>query len=280
MASTNPRDGYLLGRDILAESRLYAQHYLFTERAGGLLNADIVKDVGGKTSMEILDVGCGNGIWALDVAQAYPGTKVVGTDISSAQFPPAWTWPKDCVFTTVDVLEPVPQQYVGRFDVANARMVAGNLHGCDMNIFLGHLLRMLKPGGWIQCLDLSLPVVCAHDDEDPQAQTTWKRPPTIATQLLRISTSIAWLEDLPTRMKSGGFAVVREYDCPPRRSQFRHETVNFLSAMVEMSRGVRSIMAGDIVDEFDEAVEELHRDVRDGRLFHVGLKVRVGKKAS
>ncbi|KAG8207444.1 Secondary metabolism regulator [Trichophyton interdigitale] len=39
----------------------------------------------------ILDIGTGTGIWALDVADAYPATHVIGTDISPIQ--PTWVSP-------------------------------------------------------------------------------------------------------------------------------------------------------------------------------------------
>ncbi|KAL8713227.1 MAG: hypothetical protein Q9220_002748 [cf. Caloplaca sp. 1 TL-2023] len=32
-----------------------------------------------------LDVGCGNGVWAIDFAEAYPDTKTIGTDLSPIQ---------------------------------------------------------------------------------------------------------------------------------------------------------------------------------------------------
>lgn len=40
---------------------------------------------------EILDIRTGTGIWAIDVANAYPNTKVTGTDLSSIQ--PTWVPP-------------------------------------------------------------------------------------------------------------------------------------------------------------------------------------------
>ena len=48
---------------------------------------------------EILDIGCGTGIWALDMADEYPACQVIGTDLSPVQ--PTWV-PPNCRFEVDD----------------------------------------------------------------------------------------------------------------------------------------------------------------------------------
>ena len=48
---------------------------------------------------EILDVGCGSGIWAIDMADEYAGCQVLGTDLSPVQ--PTWL-PPNCRFEVDD----------------------------------------------------------------------------------------------------------------------------------------------------------------------------------
>jgi len=47
----------------------------------------------------VLDIGTGTGIWAIDMADAYPSTEIVGTDISPIQ--PTWV-PPNCTFHIED----------------------------------------------------------------------------------------------------------------------------------------------------------------------------------
>lgn len=48
---------------------------------------------------EILDIGCGSGIWAIDMADEYPACQVLGTDLSPVQ--PTWV-PPNCRFEVDD----------------------------------------------------------------------------------------------------------------------------------------------------------------------------------
>ena len=41
----------------------------------------------------VLDIGTGTGIWAIDVADAYPAAEVVGTDLSPIQPPVNYPFP-------------------------------------------------------------------------------------------------------------------------------------------------------------------------------------------
>ena len=49
--------------------------------------------------LEILDIGCGTGIWAMDIADEYPTCQVIGTDLSPIQ--PTWV-PTNCRFEPDD----------------------------------------------------------------------------------------------------------------------------------------------------------------------------------
>lgn len=63
-----------------------SHHWFTLIHEGGLFWAPIKDAI--KTA---LDVGTGSGIWAMDFADQFPSTSVVGTDISPIQ--PAWVPP-------------------------------------------------------------------------------------------------------------------------------------------------------------------------------------------
>lgn len=59
------------------------QHHIWKMlQNGGLITAPI------KDPLQILDIGTGTGIWAIEVAEEYPAAVVTGTDISPIQ--PDW----------------------------------------------------------------------------------------------------------------------------------------------------------------------------------------------
>jgi 2-polyprenyl-3-methyl-5-hydroxy-6-metoxy-1,4-benzoquinol methylase len=52
-----------------------------------------------QTPQKILDIGTGSGIWAMDMADKYPGAQVLGIDIAAVQ--PRWV-PPNCLFEIED----------------------------------------------------------------------------------------------------------------------------------------------------------------------------------
>src|SRR5579885_3267187 len=74
-----PENGYVLDPESATEmARLLLQDRLINEMVGGLFpereNLDGIE--------RILDIGCGPGGWALDLARSYPQKEITGIDIS------------------------------------------------------------------------------------------------------------------------------------------------------------------------------------------------------
>ena len=76
------KDGsYMIPNDEVENDRLDFQHAMFQLTLGGKLHlAPIPSDV-----QNVLDVGTGTGIWAIDFADEYPSASVIGTDLSPIQ---------------------------------------------------------------------------------------------------------------------------------------------------------------------------------------------------
>ncbi len=70
---------YILGHTDTEKVRLIEQDRHFNQAMGGLLAEQAEADL--STVHRVLDVACGPGGWALDLAQQYPDIQVVGVDI-------------------------------------------------------------------------------------------------------------------------------------------------------------------------------------------------------
>jgi len=92
----------------------------------------------------VLDIGTGTGIWAIDVADAYPAAEVVGTDLSPIQPPYV---PPNLSFEIEDADE--DWTFKPKFDLVHSR-VLNDTSLKDWSHFYQEAFKVLKPGGWVE----------------------------------------------------------------------------------------------------------------------------------
>ncbi|KAK0615105.1 S-adenosyl-L-methionine-dependent methyltransferase [Bombardia bombarda] len=130
---------------------------------GKLFLAPLKKDI-----QNVLDIGTGTGIWAIDFADEFPQTIVVGTDLSPIQ--PSWVPPnlkfeiEDCSQTWT-----FSEDY---FDYVHMRWLVGSL--ADWEALAQNAFTCLKPGGWFEWYEMSA-VIESDDDTvtDKTALSQW-----------------------------------------------------------------------------------------------------------
>ncbi|PYH80121.1 S-adenosyl-L-methionine-dependent methyltransferase [Aspergillus uvarum CBS 121591] len=193
------RDGAYWGPndDIANEQQDLAHHMYFLTLDGKLHMAPICNP------QEILDVGTGTGIWAIDVADEYPSAKVTGVDLSPIQ--PLFV-PPNCVFEIDDVT--LPWTYdPNHFDFIHVR----ELFGCipDWDEFFQQCWRCLKPGGYIEVVEHSVEPI-ADDDTVPEDHfyRVWGQT-VLNSGNMSGKTFNIWAESA-TRLRQAGFVDVVE----------------------------------------------------------------------
>jgi len=136
------REGaYPLPNDEQEQDRLDLLHHVFKLTVGGaLFRAPIIAD-----PRRILDFGTGTGIWALDVADEFPGAEVTGTDLSPIQ--PSWV-PPNLMFMVDDVEDEWHWPPQGKFDFIHGRGMAGSIK--DWPRLYAQCIENLTPGGWLE----------------------------------------------------------------------------------------------------------------------------------
>ena len=127
-------------------NRLNLQHQLFKLCRGGELT---ITKVDTDAPLNMLDVGTGSGIWAVEMGERYPRAKVVGVDISSAKF--SDTAPANVTFVTQDVNQDWGRFRNRAFDFIHIRNLFGGV--TDWAVLLGRAFAHLEPGGRIECSD-------------------------------------------------------------------------------------------------------------------------------
>ncbi|OAF63049.1 hypothetical protein VC83_00142 [Pseudogymnoascus destructans] len=98
----------------------------------------------GDSPQKILDLGCGTGIWCIDVADEYPSAEVIGVDIAPTQ--PEWV-PPNCRFELDDMEEPWMWSK-NSFDLIFLRDLIYCIR--DWPKLIDQCYTHVKPGGWVE----------------------------------------------------------------------------------------------------------------------------------
>lgn len=153
MAAQIPENegSYFIDAESLAEmTRLLEQDRVLTRNQGGVFPDDI--DL--SNIHDVLDLACGPGGWAMDVARAYPAMRVTGIDISNRSISYAAMLAKTehlegVTFRLMDVFKPLDFP-AHSFDFINARLLAGFMPTTHWPVLLQECMRILRPGGYIR----------------------------------------------------------------------------------------------------------------------------------
>ncbi|RUS33057.1 S-adenosyl-L-methionine-dependent methyltransferase [Jimgerdemannia flammicorona] len=143
---------YLLPNDDDERDRLTQQHYVVRQLIHGNFNAPVEDFL--EQGIRVLDAGCGNGLWLLDMAQDYPRSIFVGTDASAEGFPTSDV-PPNCTFILADTLQGLPFQD-STFDYVFQRFMNGAFSPADWASAVKEFTRVAKSGAYLELFELSL----------------------------------------------------------------------------------------------------------------------------
>lgn len=145
----------------------------------------IDQDVELKPGSRILDSGTGTGehsalshlrrnlsifkgAWILSLAHEVPASvELVGVDVSGEMLPDEL--PGNFSFIKASVTS-LPETWTNSFDFINQRLLVGALSAPEWTRALSELLRVLKPGGYAQLLEFSIPFSSSANSDLPMSE--------------------------------------------------------------------------------------------------------------
>lgn len=144
---------YVLPKDDKEVQRLDFQHYMLRY----LLRGNFATPL--KHPTTILDVGCGTGRWAAEMATVFPHANVIGIDL----VPPPMEKvnpvtgamdirPDNFAFVQSNVLDGLPFAD-GSFDFTHMRLLVFALPKDRWQDVANELYRVTRPGGWVEWLE-------------------------------------------------------------------------------------------------------------------------------
>lgn len=226
-----------------ASARLTHQHFLCTRLFGWLIHPAITASWPSEnppTSKYVADIACGNGIWATEVAGSRISTElqVVGFDIKDDLFPREEERLSNVKFVLWNAFEPPPKEYEATFDIVNLRLIFGAISNGDPRPILRNMLRLLKPGGYLQWLE--------YDFDHPVTirDSPWCRIGEMFTHV-RATHSNQWVVQLDEICKEEGLEEVEVRTVLPKKEMLKYWQDNWYIGLQEFVKG----MANPKIDE-------------------------------
>jgi ubiquinone/menaquinone biosynthesis C-methylase UbiE len=144
---------YALPADLEEQNRLDFQHYILRATFQGNYAAPL------EAPTSILDVGCGTGLWARELAQRFPQAQVVGLDVTAPRVDeqPGGGGgldlrPPNYQFVAGNLLEGLPFTDAS-FDFVHMRLLVLALPHDRWPFVIGELARVVRPGGWVESVE-------------------------------------------------------------------------------------------------------------------------------
>ena len=95
--------------------------------------------------MKVADVGCGTGVWSLEVADLAPElVHAEGLDINLVEVPPSMWLPGNVSFHKFDLLQDVPENIVERYDIVNMQFASSFIRDPHIKGAMAKLVKMLS----------------------------------------------------------------------------------------------------------------------------------------
>nr|QFQ50463.1 methyltransferase-domain protein [Aspergillus pachycristatus] len=120
------------------------------------------------TNGRFLDLGCGTGIWAIEVANKYPDAFVAGVDLAPIQPP---NHPKNCEFYAPFDFEAPWAMGEDSWDLIHLQMGCGSVMGWP-NLYR-RIFAHLRPGAWFEQVEIDFEPRCDDRSLDGTALRHW-----------------------------------------------------------------------------------------------------------
>ncbi|CAG8500460.1 7214_t:CDS:2 [Scutellospora calospora] len=140
---------YVLPVDDDEIDRMTLQHYIFQNIWKNNFSSP-VESLLERGGAKVLDIGCGPGVFVLELASKYPKSQFTGCDIVANY--PIQIKPENSTFVRANVVERLPFDD-NTFDFVYMRFMMFALMTKEWPYAISEMVRVTKPGGWIEVME-------------------------------------------------------------------------------------------------------------------------------
>ncbi|RPA91495.1 S-adenosyl-L-methionine-dependent methyltransferase [Choiromyces venosus 120613-1] len=259
------REGaYVLPNDEAENDRLDLQHQMLY-LLFGLHRAPL------DNPQKMLDIGTGTGIWAVEMADKFPSSEIIGNDLSPIQ--PSWVPPN--LRFEVDDAESDWAYKLNSFDYVHSRFMIGSIQ--DWPKLLRQSFDRLKPGGYVELQEINC-VLYTDDNTLPPDSAAKKWSLLLAEASRKNNRPIDIGKELQPMVEEAGFVNVHRevYKLPlgpwPKDSKLKEigafNLVNMLEGLDAMSLALYTRVLGWSTEEVMAFLPSVRQDFQR-RDFHI-----------
>ncbi|KAL8715402.1 MAG: hypothetical protein Q9220_000735 [cf. Caloplaca sp. 1 TL-2023] len=270
--------GYMMDRSYLAACRLNLQHYLWKDALGYSIHPSISLP----PEPIIADIATGTAMWLIDVARACPSAYLEGMDLDLSQAPSSQWLPSNARLRRWDIFTDVPDNMIGKYDFVHVRLLVLVLSREDAPEFLRKMLRMLKPGGYLQWDELD----CANMSVK-HALPSSPSPSIVIMPALEQLRSMCWaggrhdwILDLDARAREVGFDEICLERCGDPDVLVRAFNEQHLLTMEEFAVQLLKVGKKDEANVFYKVIADAYRESLAGAALCIPRVVCVGRKVT
>ncbi|KAI0141625.1 hypothetical protein GGR57DRAFT_495876 [Xylariaceae sp. FL1272] len=211
-------------RNFRSSARLGLQHMLHQNTIGYLLHPHIEDSVSSTKPLSIADLGCGNGVWLVDLERDLSRKGIqaqyCGYDINEANLPHKTFLPESIILEKFDILSKLPENLKNAFDIVHIRAFISIIVNGNTTPLLSVALSMLKPGGWIQW------------EETPASSLHVQAPPGQGREAT--GADYRFVEQLDQELSRHGFLDVTQQVLKKRAADLKAWTDDYLMVWEEL----------------------------------------------
>jgi len=175
MSSSSPQtevesanDSYDITYD--EHDRVTLEHYVLKMAIGKNFVAPVA-EVLEKGGAEVLDVGCGPGMWTMEMASEFQQSTFAG--VESAELFPNTVVPQNTNFQVVDPPIPLPFEDA-TFDYVHQRMRYNEYKKEEWKPAVSEIVRVTKIGGWVELIESDMDISKAGEATKYLADKAYK----------------------------------------------------------------------------------------------------------
>ena len=229
----------------------------------------------------IADIGTATGRFLCQIAENYPQADLRGFDISADLFPDPRSLPSNIRLSTMDVKQPPPREEHSRYDVVHVRLLIAAMNPGEWELAVGHLQKLLKPGGVLQWEENDFVHTGYHRNQVGTTMAACQFMSSLFREALIERFSHGWNE-LPQIMESADFvSVKKDVVSSDRIAETRKElTINGMIVIFAWARMMtaRGMAGCRRLDELATLEKQAFDDIGSGAYVRYDVHIALGFK--